>query len=135
MATSHRDHRRFLSNFIQASLSDPLLLANLRVLRIELLPVPGLFDSFLTIVRRSAKTLTELSLTGEYRGYEEVEAILDVFPRDPPGRLRNLSLAVAMLTPALIDLLALKGRFLKELFLHIEAVSVNIILLAFFMRI
>jgi hypothetical protein len=109
-----------LLRWIISATLDPLILANLNVLDFPATRSDTGFPAFLTLLQRSADTLTELTIRGRYLIYGEVESIISTFSHRPYHmRLLFLKINVRTLSLGLLDLLARELISLEKLSLHI----------------
>ncbi|KAJ7074738.1 hypothetical protein C8F01DRAFT_1076116 [Mycena amicta] len=102
--------------FSHALFTHSTALSNLRTLKLPALTMG--FDSTLACLRRSADTLTSLSLVEYFLGTMELRELLDSFAHRPiDSRLRALHIGLNSLSLEVLDLLSQRAPDLKKLYL------------------
>ncbi|KAJ7089787.1 hypothetical protein B0H15DRAFT_907749 [Mycena belliarum] len=109
-----------LSEWINDALTYVTAPTKLRSLEASLTLFP--VEAAAMCLRRFARTLHSLTLTGRHLPYDRVDALLSAVRRAGTGRLHTLRLGAVTLSPELVDLLAEKLPTLRRLELLIKDV-------------
>jgi hypothetical protein len=116
-----------LANWLEKLGDDPVVLSRLRSLNIYPSSLGSVgYNALVSLTRRSAKTLTSLSIFDRYLTYEEVTAIVNIFSAtDSRCNLVTLRINLRKIDPPIIRLLAINLPRLKNLNLHLLSSQVD----------